>query len=437
MTMSYQPTNASFRLPRAMRLGLLAGVLVTQAFGANAGPPAYDFQFGSGPAAPGFLQVTPTATYSGDSGYGFDLGSSVQAASCTGDTPLHSGYCSSERPFYFSVRLHEGNYDVTVTLGDAAGASTNCIKAESRRLMLEDVRTAPGHFTTRTVTVNIRTPKVPGDGEVRLKPRELGPPPVLHWDDKLTLEFNGARPCLCALQINPATNAITVFLLGDSTVTDQPREPWNSWGQMLTRFFKPGVAVANHAESGESLKSSFGAGRVAKVLASLKPGDYVFAQFGHNDQKDRATNALTVYKANLRKLVREVRARQATPVLITSMERMAGVEHDTLGPYPAAVGEVAGEEHVTLLDLHAMSRVLYRALGPDLKRAFQDGTHHNAYGSYELAKCVITAIRQAGLPLAKSIAEDVPPFSPENPDLVNAFYIPASPASTDRKPEGN
>src|SRR5262249_20571800 len=148
-----------------------------------------------------------------------------------------------------------------------------------------------------------------------------------------------------------------------------------SWGQMLTRFFKPGIAVANHAESGESIKSSLGAHRVQKVLASISPGDYVFIQFGHNDMKDKATNALAVYKSNLEKLVDDIRARHAAPVLITSMERMAGVENDTLGAYPATVIEVAKEKGTALIDLHSMSRVLYRALGPDLKKAFQDGTH--------------------------------------------------------------
>src|SRR5690606_29250168 len=119
---------------------------------------------------------------------------------------------------------------------------------------------------------------------------------VLHWDDKLTLEFNGARPAVRTIEIAPSPEAVTVFLLGDSTVTDQPHEPWNSWGQMLTRFFQPGVAVANHAESGESLKGSLRARRVRKVLESISPGDYVFIQFGHNDMKDKAVDALEKYR---------------------------------------------------------------------------------------------------------------------------------------------
>ena len=77
----------------------------------------------------------------------------------------------------------------------------------------------------------------------------------------------------------------TVFLLGDSTVCDQPAEPWNSWGQMLPRFFKPEIAVANHSESGETVADSLRAQRFEKIFSLMKPGDYLFVQFGHNDMK--------------------------------------------------------------------------------------------------------------------------------------------------------
>ena len=394
----------------------------------------FKYCFGPGKPAPGYIQVLPDTAFTKERGYGFEPGPTIRGVDRGGDDPLHGHFCTSDQPFLFSVALPEGNYDVTVTFGDQAGASTNTVKAESRRLMLERVVTPPGRFATRTFTVNLRTPQIPGDGAVRLKEREQG---VLDWDDKLTLEFNGSRPAVCGLEIAPATNAITVFLLGDSTVTDQPREPWNSWGQMLTRFFKPGVAVANHAESGESLKSSLGAHRVQKVLSSIKPGDYLFIQYGHNDQKDQATNALATYKSNLTKLVADARARGATPVLVTSMERTAGVDKDTLGDYPATVRHVAGEAKAPLIELHEMSRALYRALGPELKQAFQDGTHHNAYGSYELAKCVVEGIRAYNLGLAKFLVEDVPPFDPSHPDPVGSFNVPPSPQSSTTKPDGS
>ena len=390
----------------------------TFAAGASAAEPDFKFTFDPAPARPGFESVSPDAAFGGEHRFGFDLGTKP----------------GGNRPFFFSAALPEGDYDVAITFGDAQSATTNTVKAESRRLMIERVVTKPGEFAMRTITVNIRTPQIPSGARVGLKERERG---VLHWDDKLTLEFNGTSPGLAALEISPATNAITVFLLGDSTVTDQPKEPWNSWGQMLTRFFQPGVAVANHAESGESLKGSLGARRVAKVLASIKPGDYVFVQFGHNDQKDKATNAVEVYKTNLTKLVADVRARKATPVLVTSMERKGGVRGNTLAEYPETVRQVAKEQGTALIDLQVMSRAFYVALGVDMDKAFQDGTHHNNYGSYEIAKCVAEGIRQNKLPLAKLLADDFAGFDPAKPDAVAAFDVPESPLRSEKKPDGN
>jgi lysophospholipase L1-like esterase len=152
------------------------------------------------------------------------------------------------------------------------------------------------------------------------------------WDDKLTLEFNGARPCICAVEIEKV-GVPTIYLLGDSTVCDQPAEPWNSWGQMLPRFFNPEVAIANHAESGESLRSSIGAKRLDKVLSLMKQRDYLFIQYGHNDMKEKGegVGAFTTYKKDLKHFIAETRKKGGTPVLLTSMERKAGVEHDTLG----------------------------------------------------------------------------------------------------------
>jgi hypothetical protein len=151
------------------------------------------------------------------------------------------------------------------------------VKAESRRLMLEKVTTAAGKFEMRTFVVNVRNFKIPpppqnapGGDQVRLNDREQG---VLHWNDKLTLEFSNERPCVDSMRIDKVDNIPTVFIAGDSTVTDQPREPTASWGQMLTRFFKPGVAIANHAESGETLKSFITGLRLDKILSQMKKGD--------------------------------------------------------------------------------------------------------------------------------------------------------------------
>ena len=121
--------------------------------------------------------------------------------------------------------------------------------------------------------------------------------------------------------------------------------------------------------------------------------------------------------------------RQAFDALAAAVPDFVAVAKPLLTGFAACVDK--------LIDLHAMSRVLYRAIGPQLKQAFQDGTHHNAYGSYELAKCVIEGIRQDQLPLAKFIVNDVPPFEPGRPDSLATFDIPASASESPVKPDGS
>ena len=405
---------------------------------------SFRFAFGPGKVEPGYIQVLPTTIYTKELGYGFDLGSTVTAVDRGGDDALRSGFCTSDKPFFFSADLPEGNYSVTVIVGDMAGESTTTVKAELRRLMLENVHASPGKFETRTFTVNIRIPKIATGGEVRLKEREKTTESAA-WDDKLTLEFNGTRPCVCALEVTKMEDAITVYLLGDSTVCDQPSEPWNSWGQMLPRFFKPGVVVANHAESGESLRSSLGARRLDKVLSTMKAGDYLFIQYGHNDMKEKGegVGAFTSYKTDLKHFITETRKHGGIPVLVTSMHRRTfddeGKITNSLGDYPEAVRRAAKEENVALIDLNSMSKLFYEALGPEnSKKAFVDNTHHNNYGSYELAKCIVEGIKANKLGIAKLLVDEAETaFDPAHPDPIESFKVPASPMSRTRVPDGN
>lgn len=385
----------------------------------------YQFNFGK-PASPGFLSIWPTNDYSDAVGYGFEPGAKVVA----GD-----GCLTSTNPFYFSVKLPEGNYRVTVTLGDPAARSVTTIKAELRRLMLYHIQTVPGQTVTRSFIVNLRTPFIPGDGTVHLKPREKATE-YWDWDDKMTLEFNDSRPCIETLKVT-RVDVPTVYILGDSTVCDQPAEPWNSWGQMLPVFFKPTIAIANHAESGETLADSIAGRRFTKVFSLMKPGDYLFMQFGHNDMKSKRPDALEQYQADYRSVIAETRAKGGIPVLVTSMERKAGVKGPTLKGYPDAVREIAQTEHCPLIDLNKMSLVLYHALGTNLAKAFVDGTHHDSYGSYELAQCVVEGIREDHLPLAKYITDDFTGFDLAHPDSPDTFDMPASPQHSTVKPLGN
>lgn len=434
----------------ARLFAVLAGLSVT----ACAAPERFDF--GSGPVADGFVAVTPDALYTPARGYGLLAAPGIAARAARGGDPLRTDALVSDRPFSFVMDLPPGNYDVTVLLGDPDAPSSTTIKAETRRLMVENVRVAAGVVEARSFTVNIRTPVIAGGRRVKLKERERD---YLHWDDKLILEFNGSRPAVSGLEIRRNDSALTVYLAGDSTVTDQPGEPWAAWGQMLTRFFPAGVAVANHAESGLSLASFRGSFRLEKILTELRPGDYVFIQFGHNDQKEKGegVGAFTTYAQALRDYVSAIRAKGGEPVLVTSMYRRRfndqGALFDTLGDYPAAVRQVAQETQTPLIDLHAMSARFFSALGPEQSKlavvhfpagaygsakAVKDDTHFSPYGAYELARCVVEGIRQNVPALANRLAPDAAPYDPSRPDDPAAFAVPPSPPRDEVKiPDGD
>lgn len=400
--------------------------------------------FGSGKVAPGYTKVLASDLYDKSKGFGFEPGANMLCIDHAGKDVLRSDGCTSEKPFYFSAAVPEGNYKVTVTFGDEDSASSNVVKAEIRRLMVERVDTAAGKFVTRSFIVNVRYPQISTGGEVKLKDREkLGE--RWAWDDKLTLEFNGEHPAITAIEIEPV-NVPTIYLLGDSTVCDQPGEPYASWGQMLTRFFNDKVAIANHAESGESLKSSYGAKRLEKVLSLMKKGDFLLIQYGHNDMKEKGEGIgpFTSYKASLKDFVHAAESKGASVVLINPMHRRTfdkdGKITNSHGDYPEAVRQTAKEENVPLIDLTAMSKDLYEALGKEGSSAlFKEGdpTHHNNYGSYQLAKIIVQAIRDQKLPLEKFLIKDLQKYDAKKPDDLKTFAIPASPAVTNLKPLGS
>ncbi|PHY20419.1 rhamnogalacturonan acetylesterase [Caulobacter sp. BP25] len=352
----------------------------------------------------------------------------------------------------FSVRAPEGDYRITLDLGGDKASETT-VKAEARRLMLEGVRVAPRKTETRTIVVNVRRPDLappppnaPGGTRVLLNPREEG---SYAWDDKLTLEFCGPTAAVRRIRVEPFT-VPTLFLAGDSTVTDQRFEPAAGWGQMLPRFFKPEVSVANHAESGETLKSFLIERRLDKILSQIKPGDWLLIQFGHNDQKTQwpqsYAEASTTYRDYLRVYAGEARRRGASPVFVTSMHRhrfdATGKVVDTHGDYPKAMRETARELGVPLIDLHAMSAVFYEALGPkEAWKAFNDGgkdmTHHDNYGAYQLARCVVEGIRASVPDLAAHLSTDLAPFDPTRPPSPDTFALPPSAAASQEAPRGN
>jgi lysophospholipase L1-like esterase len=212
---------------------------------------------------------------------------------------------------------------------------------------------------------------------------------------------------------SPPAPATHVYLIGDSTMADKPTpdvNPERGWGQLLPRFFDEHVVVRNHAVNGRSTKSFIDEGRWAAVLAELAPGDYVFIEFGHNDEKredsTRYAAPRTAYRKNLERFVNEARAKQAVPILFTPIVRRKfdarGVLEDTHGEYPAVVRDVARDMRVSLVDLLAMTDTLVRRAGPDdSKRLYvwvapgeskmypdgrQDDTHLSVAGATAVAK---------------------------------------------------
>src|SRR4030042_5172909 len=160
----------------------------------------WKFDFGLGNVESGYLQVLPTTIYTEELGYGFEQEATVSAIDRGEGDALRSDFCTSNVPFLFSIKLPEGNYKITITLGDKQEKTNTTIKAELRRLLLENIQTAPGEFKTNTIIVNVRTPNILPGGQVRLKDREKTTE-FAAWDDKLTLELNGVRPCVCAMEI--------------------------------------------------------------------------------------------------------------------------------------------------------------------------------------------------------------------------------------------
>lgn len=411
---------------------VLAGCQAVALVGAE---PIWQFTLGSAPGAENATRVVAGDRFTAERGFGYE----TMVDESGGDTP--------GRPSYFSAVVPmEGNYRVTVTLGDAQRAGSTTIKAELRRLMVARVDTRPGQFITRSFLVNVRSPRIEAvngveSGWVDLKhPRETVEE-AWAWDDAITLEFSGAAPMVQAVVIEPAPAAPTVFLIGDSTVCDQPREPFASWGQMLPRFFDATIAVANHAESGETFRASLERRRLDKLISVMQAGDYLFMQFGHNDQKQIGAGSgdPETYASEMRQHIRAARAVGALPVVVSSVERRRWQEdgslHPTLTDYVATAAAVARAEGVPYLDLNAVTHQLYLALGPEKSAtAFaapggkQDNTHHNNYGAWLIAAGLAAEIRQHVPELARSLRDDLSAFDPSRPPAETAIQVPPSPA---------
>lgn len=379
--------------------------------------------------------------YSEGLGYGYDL------------LPAPTKKAPNE-PFYFSVKVDDGNYRVRVVLGAKKKAGETTVRAEGRRLMVHNVATKKGESVEYEFVVNKRSPRIDDNTRVRIKDREKD---YLAWDDKLTLEFNGDAPAVQSIHIERDGQVPTIYLCGNSTVVDQNNEPWASWGQMITRWFGPEVSISNHAESGLTARTFIAAGRLDKIMTTLKPGDLLIAEFGHNDEKEKrpGDGAWYHYVYNLKIFIDQVRSKGADIVFCTPTQRRAFDKDNktimnTHGDFPAAMKSVAEREKVPVIDLNQMTKTLFETLGFEgSKRALvhypkelygrelADNTHFNPYGAYEVAKCVVMGMKQLNLPVVQYLREDWQDFDPAQPDDWQTFKWAPSRMQDIVKPDGN
>ncbi|MBT2438626.1 rhamnogalacturonan acetylesterase [Streptomyces sp. ISL-36] len=290
-----------------------------------------------------------------------------------------------------------GTYDVTVTLGGDTAGSTS-VTGETRRALLAATGTDAGERTRRSFSVDVRDPEGEPTGPV-------GSP-------GLDLTFGGSAPRPTGVRITPAPAVPRIFLIGDSTVCDQPGEPYTGWGQQLPQFLQRGVAVANHADSGESTVSYVANPALFPVVRErIRLGDPVLIQLAHNDKQ---TDAVT-YRAHLTTLVQGVRERGGRPVLVTPVVRRWFNADGTLNngtallvnglgvDHPAEIRRLAADLGTPLIDLTALTKARVEELGPEASKALyltaekRDNTHTSVRGATEYATLVVTELRAQGI----------------------------------------
>ncbi|MFD5400236.1 rhamnogalacturonan acetylesterase [Streptomyces griseorubiginosus] len=290
-----------------------------------------------------------------------------------------------------------GTYDVKVLLGGDAESSTS-VSGETRRALLPETAVAAGERTARSFTVNVRTPE--------------GEPTGPDGTPGLDLTLGGTAPALADIRVTPARHARQIFLVGDSTVCDQPGDPYSGWGQQLPQYLRKGVSVANYADSGESTVTYLSEPRLwATVQPLIRPGDLVLIQLAHND---KTTDGAT-YRANLETLVAGVREKGGNPVLVTPIVRRWFNSDGTLNngtallvnglgvDHPAVIRSVAAAEGVPLIDLTARTKTLVESLGVEGSKAIylynekRDNTHTSVHGATVYAGLVRDELLAQGL----------------------------------------
>lgn len=223
-----------------------------------------------------------------------------------------------------------------------------------------------------------------------------------------------------------------LFIAGDSTAAlkGAAEKPMTGWGEYLQSYLGTSIQVENRAINGRSTKSFLTEGRLEAIRKEIQPGDYLFIQFGHNDQKKedplRYTDPETEYKHNLNEYIEAARQRGGIPVLLTSVSRRyfstEGVlDPYSVGPYPEMMRQVAEHMQTPLLDIFSASQKLYHTLGEDAsKKLFMhlpeqahpnypngitDNTHFSDEGARQIARLVVEAIKGNSAPSLSNLQQ--------------------------------
>ncbi|MEO8334944.1 MAG: rhamnogalacturonan acetylesterase [bacterium] len=223
-----------------------------------------------------------------------------------------------------------------------------------------------------------------------------------------------------------APRPITVYLAGDSTMAEKAadKRPETGWGEKLGQYFRPDdVRIANRAMNGRSTRTFIAEGRWQAIADSLVAGDYVFIQFGHNDESPAKVGSYTPpddFKRNLTRMVADVRAKGAFPVLFTPVQRRRfndeGRLEDTHGDYPGYTRSVAAELKVPLIDMLVSSGEVLSSFGadsstklflqlepgahPNYPQGVKDNTHFNPFGAELMARLAVDGIKALRIDLA-------------------------------------
>lgn len=237
--------------------------------------------------------------------------------------------------------------------------------------------------------------------------------------------------CFVTITACPSLQPVDIYLIGDSITATKPANeyPRTGWGQMLPELFTQNVTIHNHAKNGRSTKSFIDQGRWETVRDSLKPGDWVFIQFGHNDEKaydtTRYTDPHTTFQANLKMFIRETREQDAIPVLLTPVVRRkfdeSGALVETHGEYPDAVRQVAEDTGVLFIDMQKKTHNLVSDLGPERSKKIYlhlnpgdsgnwpeglvDNSHLSEYGAAKVCSLLVDGIKAQNIKLQKYVSK--------------------------------